>query len=79
MDAVNQLRQQLMAVATPADAVPMAAYMKQIAPFLGVKADARRRVVSVVCRAPYRRRRGCRRIGPTTMCRARARVSVCGC
>lgn len=49
MDAVNQLRQQLMVVAVPADAAPMAAYMKQIAPFLGVKADARRRVVRQWC------------------------------
>jgi 3-methyladenine DNA glycosylase AlkD len=51
MDAVDQLRQRLTAVAVPADAVPMAAYMKQIAPFLGVKADARRRVVRQWCAA----------------------------
>lgn len=49
MDAINQLRQQLMSVAVPADAAPMAAYMKQIAPFVGVKSDVRRRVVRQWC------------------------------
>lgn len=49
MDAVYALRHALSAVAVPADAAPMMAYMKQIAPFLGVKATARRRVVQQWC------------------------------
>jgi 3-methyladenine DNA glycosylase AlkD len=49
MDAINQLRHQFVSVAVRADAAPMAAYMKQIAPFLGVKADARRRMVRQWC------------------------------
>ncbi len=49
MDAINQLRHAFTAVAVPADAVPMAAYMKHVAPFLGVKADVRRRVVRAWC------------------------------
>ncbi len=42
---VQQLRRQLMDVAVSTDAAPMAAYMKQVAPFLGVKAVVRRQVV----------------------------------
>lgn len=49
MDAIYDLREQLTAVAVASEAAPMAAYMKQIAPFLGVKADARRRVVRRWC------------------------------
>jgi 3-methyladenine DNA glycosylase AlkD len=51
MDAVNELRHALVAVAILADVAHMTAYMKQIAPFLGVKADARRRVVRQWCAA----------------------------
>lgn len=49
MDAINQLRHAFTAVAVLADAAPMAEYMKHVAPFLGVKADARRRVVRHWC------------------------------
>ena len=41
-DAVAQLRRDLAAVAVPADAAPMAAYMKHRFVFLGVKTPARR-------------------------------------
>ncbi|WP_040492412.1 DNA alkylation repair protein [Ilumatobacter nonamiensis] len=41
-DAVDGLRDRLAAVAVPADATPMAAYMKGRFPFLGVKTPARR-------------------------------------
>jgi 3-methyladenine DNA glycosylase AlkD len=49
IDAVAHLRQSFLAVADPADAAPMAAYMKHIAPFLGIRADQRRRVVRDWC------------------------------
>ena len=49
MDAVAQLRQSLAAVADPATGAPMAAYMKHIAPFVGVQAELRRRVVREWC------------------------------
>ncbi|MFN7472042.1 MAG: DNA alkylation repair protein [Roseiflexaceae bacterium] len=49
MDAVDQLRQSFAAVADPSNAAPMAAYMKHIAPFVGVHADLRRRVVRTWC------------------------------
>jgi len=49
MDAVAQLRLSFVAVAEPAAAAPMAAYMKHIAPFLGIRADQRRRVVHDWC------------------------------
>jgi len=49
MDAINQLRHAFTAVAVPADAAPMAAYMKHVAPFLGVKTDVRRRMVRQWC------------------------------
>ena len=42
---VQQLRRRLMDVAVSTDSAPMAAYMKQVAPFLGVKAVLRRQVV----------------------------------
>jgi 3-methyladenine DNA glycosylase AlkD len=49
MDAVAQLRQSFVAVAEPTAAASMAAYMKHIAPFVGVQADLRRRVVRDWC------------------------------
>ncbi len=49
MDAINELRHAFTDVAVPTDAAPMADYMKHVAPFLGVKADARRRVVRHWC------------------------------
>ena len=49
MDAVAQLRQSFVAVADLTTAAPMAAYMKHIAPFVGVQADLRRRVVRDWC------------------------------
>ena len=49
MHAVDQLRQSFAAVADPSNAAPMAAYMKHIAPFVGVHADLRRRVVRAWC------------------------------
>ncbi len=49
LTAVDELRASLLAVAVPADAGAMAEYMKHVAPFLGVKADTRRRVVRQWC------------------------------
>lgn len=49
MDAVVALRQSFAKVADPTTAAPMAAYMKHIAPFVGVQADLRRRVVRAWC------------------------------
>lgn len=43
-DAIERLRSELIAVAVPADAGPMAAYMKHRFAFLGVKTPARRGV-----------------------------------
>jgi 3-methyladenine DNA glycosylase AlkD len=53
---LTELRDALTAVAVPADAAPMAAYMKDRFPFLGVKTPARRHasrpVISASKRAP---------------------------
>ena len=49
MDAVRVLRHAFIEVAVPTDAGSMAEYMQHVAPFLGVKADARRRVVRNWC------------------------------
>lgn len=49
MDAVSELRHAFTTVAVPADAASMAAYMKYVAPFLGVKTDVRRRMVRQWC------------------------------
>ncbi len=49
MNAINQLRHAFTTVAVPADAAPMAEYMKHVAPFLGVKTDVRRRMVRQWC------------------------------
>ncbi len=45
MNWVDEVRAALSAVADPARALPMAAYMKGIAPFLGVPAPARRAAI----------------------------------
>ena len=50
MQAAVEIADALAQVANPADASPMAAYMQQIAPFLGVRAVARRAVVRQWCR-----------------------------
>ena len=50
MQAAATITDALAQVANPVDADPMAAYMKQIAPFLGVRAVARRAVVRQWCR-----------------------------
>ena len=50
-DWVEAVASALLPIAQPADAAPMARYMKDVAPFLGIRAPDRRRVVLTAVKA----------------------------